>query len=98
MANNKEQVTQNPGSALGEAVGALMELALAECMGSTVAEHGAKLILRGPPNKRGGYSKLLLSDEHGIQYNIDGVIANEELKPIILLDRVRGDSCPRLTY
>lgn len=78
---------QNPGSALGEAIGAHMEMALNTYLEKLVKEHSCHLITKGQPNpKTKKNTKLLLFDNFGTSYNIDGVIANESMQPLILLE------------
>lgn len=78
---------KNPGSALGEAIGHLMEQALAQYITPLVLDHSCKLLTTGPYNKKTKkYTKLLLTDSHGTDYSIDGVIINERSQPIILLE------------
>lgn len=77
---------QNPGSALGEAVGAIMETALNEYLKEHVQQFNCHLISKGRKNKKGKETKLLLYDNYGTQYNIDSVIANEAMQPLIILE------------
>lgn len=78
---------QNPGSALGEAIGAHMELALNKYLSELVSEYSCHLVTKGQPNpKTKKNTKLLLYDNFGTAYNIDGVIANESMQPLILLE------------
>lgn len=78
---------QNPGSALGEAIGAQMEAALNTVLQSVAEEHGCHFISKGPFNpKTGRYKKLLLYDDFATSYNVDSVIANESLQPLILIE------------
>lgn len=82
-----EQETQNPGSALGEAMGACMEAALAKFIEPLVLDHAARLMTKGPVNpKTGRGTKLLMFDEFGTRYSIDGVILNESNQPLVLLE------------
>ncbi|MGV3345908.1 hypothetical protein ACGVWS_09215 [Enterobacteriaceae bacterium LUAb1] len=78
---------RNPGSALGEAIGHLMEEALGEYIKPLVQEHDCHLITTGPFNKKTKkYTKLILTDSYGTDYSIDGVVINERSQPIILLE------------
>jgi hypothetical protein len=78
---------QNPGSAIGEAIGSNMEKALNRYLQEFVKNYSCHLISRGEINpKTGKYKKLLLSDNFGTDYNIDAVITNESLQPIILIE------------
>jgi hypothetical protein len=82
-----EKETQNPGSALGEAMGACMEAALSRFIEPLVLEHQSRLMTKGPVNpKTGRGTKLLMFDEFGTKYSIDGVILNESNQPLVLLE------------
>lgn len=67
---------QNPGSALGEAIGAEMEKALNTFLEKLVESVGFHFISKGIKSKTGRYKKLLMFDSFGTAYNIDSVIAN----------------------
>jgi hypothetical protein len=78
---------QNPGSALGEAIGAAMENALNVFLTSLVEKRGYHFLSKTPiKNKDGSQKKLLMYDNFGTAYNIDAVIANESMQPIILVE------------
>ncbi len=78
---------QNPGSALGEAIGAEMEKALNVFLTSLVESRGNHFLSKSPVrNKNGTPKKLLMYDNFGTAYNIDAVIANESMQPIILIE------------
>lgn len=78
---------QNPGSALGEAIGAQMELALNEYLAEVVGKYSCRLISKGQQNpKTKKTTKLLLYDGFGTVYNIDAVVANESMQPLILIE------------
>lgn len=78
---------QNPGSALGEAVGAEMEKALNDFLTKLVESRGYHFLSKSPvKNKNGTPKKLLMYDNYGTAYNIDAVIANESMQPIILIE------------
>lgn len=79
--------TMNPGSAIGEAIGAQMEIALNEYLAPLVDQYSCHLISKGKRNpKTNKETKLLLYDDFGTAYNIDGVVVNEMLQPIILIE------------
>jgi len=83
MAKN----VQNHGSALGEAIEANMEIALNEYLIEFVKDYSCHLVSTGGINTRTGRpKKLLLYDNFGTAYNIDAVITNEEMKPLILIE------------
>lgn len=78
---------QNPGSALGEAIGGHMEEALNTFLTETTRQLGYHFISRSPVlNVQGVRRKLLLHDKFGTAYNIDAVIANESMQPIVLVE------------
>lgn len=78
---------QNPGSALGEAIGAEMEKALNDFLTNLVESRGYHFLSKSPvKNKNGTSKKLLMYDNFGTAYNIDAVIANESMQPIILIE------------
>lgn len=78
---------QNPGSAIGEAIGAQLEDALNRYLTKFVNQFACRLVSKGPENTRTKKAtKLLLYDPFGTAYNIDAVIANESMQPLILLE------------
>ncbi len=78
---------QNPGSALGEAIGAEMEKALNDFLTNLVESRGYHFLSKSPiKNKNGTSKKLLMYDKFGTAYNIDAVIANESMQPVILIE------------
>lgn len=78
---------QNPGSALGEAIGAEMEKALNSFLTLLVESRGYHFISKSPiKNKNGFQKKLLMYDKFGTAYNIDAVITNEGMQPIVLIE------------
>lgn len=83
----ENKVIQNPGSALGEAIGAEMEAALNAFLSALAESYGYHFISTGvsrlPTIKP---KKLLMFDNFGTAYNIDSVIANESMQPIILFE------------
>ena len=74
---------QNPGSALGEAIGAHLENALNAFLYHLCKELGYHFISTSVIE---GRRKLLLYDNFGTAFNIDVVIANESMQPIILIE------------
>ena len=82
-----QKKVSNPGSAIGEAIGCLMENALNCTIGQLVQPLGYIHVTAGPRNvKTGKVTKLLLTDKNGVEYNIDSVIANKKLQPLILVE------------
>jgi hypothetical protein len=77
----------NPGSALGEAIGVLVEQALNDAMKVLAERNNCIYITTGPKNPRTKIdTKLLLRDLNGVEYNIDAVIANYEMQPLVLIE------------
>lgn len=82
-----KKTIQNPGSALGEAIGAEMERALNAFLEPLVEEVGYHFISKGlGESKTGKQKKLLMYDKFGTAYNIDSVIANSSMQPVILVE------------
>lgn len=78
---------QNPGSALGEAIGLEMEKALNTFLTDLVEQQGYHFLSKSPfSHKTGRDKKLLMYDSFGTSYNIDAVIANESMQPLILIE------------
>lgn len=78
---------QNPGSALGEAIGAEMENALNIFLAEVVGNYGYKFVSKGVgTTKLGTPKKLLMFDKWGTAYNIDAVITTESMQPVILFE------------
>lgn len=77
----------NPGSALGEAIGALLEQELHRILRPLAEERGYIYITAGPASARTGKgTKLILTDSDGNAYNVDAVITNNRLQPLILIE------------
>lgn len=75
----------NPGAKLGQAIGEMMERALAARMRTLAIKHKCHYL--GPdPDPEVGKVDLKLQDEFGTEYNVDAVIANESLQPLVLLE------------
>jgi hypothetical protein len=78
----------NPGSAIGEAIGASMEKALKNLLNDVADQYGCHYLTSGVRKTKAGKKakKLLMSDSFGNEYDIDGVIANESMQPLILFE------------
>ncbi len=85
--NNPEEV-QNPGSALGEAIGSELEKALNNFLKEIVEQEGYHFISKGVGTTRQGKQRkiLVMYDRFGTEYKIDAVIANQAMQPIILFE------------
>lgn len=82
-----EENIQNPGSALGEAIGAQMEAVLNTYLATVASKHDCNLVSKGQANpKTGKPGKLLMYDAFGTAYNIDAVITNQSMQPLILVE------------
>ena len=75
------QRMSNPASALGEAVGHIIENQLKVLIESVSKKHGCKLVSSGDKSK-----KLLMKDHWGNQYDIDMVIEDSCRNPLVLLE------------
>lgn len=82
-----EQVT-NPGSAIGEAIGNRLEIVVNEYITKFLEDYKCHFIqeIGYNPKTKKTTKKLLLYDEYGTGYNIDGIITNESMQPIVLLE------------
>ena len=82
----------NPGSAIGEAIGATMENALADLLSSLADKHACHYLRSGVRKTKAGLpqKKLKMADRFGNEYDIDGVIANESMKPLIIFESKYG--------
>jgi len=82
-----EEIVANPGSTLGEAIGTLVEVEVNRLLRPIAEENGCVYITAGPPNRRTGKpTKLLLKDTAGNQFQIDSVIANADMQPLVLIE------------
>jgi len=78
---------QNPGSTLGEAIGAAIEKEVNRVLKPIAEKHGCIYRSTGKQNpKTGKHTKLLLKDSAGNEYNIDSVIANKMNQPLVLVE------------
>jgi hypothetical protein len=77
----------NPGSTLGEAIGALIEREVHRLLQPIAQDKGCVYVTAGRPNPRTGLSTLLkLKDSAGNEYRVDSVIANERMQPLVLIE------------
>ena len=78
----------NPGSALGEAIGSSMEDALKKLLNEIADKYGCHYLTSGVRKTKSGKrpKKLLMSDKSGNEYDIDGVLANQSMKPLIIFE------------
>ena len=86
-SSSSTPVIANPGSTLGEAVGATIEREVNRLLRPLAEENGAVFLSAGRPNlKTGKATKLLLRDTAGNEYHIDAVIANARMQPLVLIE------------
>jgi len=77
----------NPGSTLGEAVGALIENEVNRLLRPIAENNGCVYVAAGRSNPRTGQpTKLLLRDSAGNEFHIDAVIANDRMQPLVLIE------------
>ena len=78
----------NPGSALGEAIGSSMEDALEKLLNDVADKYGYHYLTSGVRKTKSGKKpkKLLMSDNFGNEYDIDGVLANQSMQPLIIFE------------
>lgn len=77
----------NPGSALGEAIGALIERQVNRVLKPIAEENGCVYITTGKINvKTQRPTKLILKDTAGNEFNIDSVIVNPRMQPLVLIE------------
>lgn len=77
----------NPGSTLGEAIGALIEREVNRILEPIAKESDCVYVSAGRINvKTGKATKLLLKDNSGNEYNIDSVIANTRMQPLVVIE------------
>lgn len=77
----------NPASALGEAIGTLLEKEIHHIFRPLAEAHGYIYVTTGLGNKGTKQTaKLLLEDDDGNKYNIDAVIINRRFQPLVLIE------------
>jgi hypothetical protein len=77
----------NPGSALGEAIGALIERHVNRVLKPIAEDNDCVYITTGKINvKTQRPTKLILKDSAGNEFNIDSVIANNRMQPLVLIE------------
>jgi len=86
-SDNVDNGVANPGSTLGEAVGALVESELKRLLKPIAEDNRCIFVAAGKNNPRTGKAtKLTLKDAAGNEYQIDAVIANERMQPLVLIE------------
>lgn len=75
----------NPGSALGEAIGALLEEEIHRILKPLAEESNCVYVSTGT-NHVGKSAKLILEDSDGNGYNVDSVVINHRFQPLVLIE------------
>lgn len=85
-------IVSNYGSAIGEAIGTSMEKALEVLLNKVADKYNYYYLTAGVRKTKAGNppKKLLMFDNFGNDYDIDGVIANEAMQPLILFESISG--------
>lgn len=83
-----KQYVSNGGSAIGEAIGQYMESVVQECIRDFLDPYPCQFITKIGTNPITGRKskRLLLADSYGTEYQIDGVIATENMQPLVLIE------------
>ena len=85
--SNSEKIVTNGGSAIGEAIGALLEEQVKIVFREIEANNHIHFLTSHGTTKNGKQSKkLLLPDDLGNEYNIDGLVISEDGYPLLLLE------------
>lgn len=86
MATGK--IVTNGGSAIGEAIGHFMEEEVQKCISDFLTDYQCHFLKQTGynPITRKTSKKLLLYDDFGNDYNVDGIITNEHMQPLVLLE------------
>lgn len=88
MAKKIDNQVANPGSAIGEQIGNRLEIVINDYITTFLDDYQCHFIKEtgyNPVTKKTS-KKLLLYDEYGTGYNIDGIITNESMQPLVLLE------------
>jgi hypothetical protein len=77
----------NPGSAIGELIGSLLEKEIHRIIKPIAESKGFIYVDKGSINPKTRKSrKLILADHEGNDYNIDSIILNYRFQPLVLLE------------
>lgn len=80
-----EREIAHPGSALEEAIGHLLESEIHHRL-RPIAESRGAIYITAPGQVGMARKKLILTDQDGNDYDIDAVIVNHRLQPLVLLE------------
>ncbi len=82
-----DEQAANPGDALDKALGTLLEGEVHRILKPLAEEKGCIYITAGPANRKTGRrAKLILTDSDGNEYNVDSVIVNSRIQPLVLVE------------
>lgn len=83
-----DRIVTNGGSAIGEAIGHYMEIVVQQYIEDFLEDYPCHFLRETGynPITRKNSKKLLLYDSFGNDYNIDGIITNESMQPLVLLE------------
>ncbi|MCC6445917.1 MAG: hypothetical protein IT210_20985 [Armatimonadetes bacterium] len=86
-SNTPSNNIANPGSTLGEAIGALVERHVHLILKPLAEYYGHYYLSAGPVNiKRNRVTRLILADAAGNDYSIDAVVVNQKRQPVMILE------------
>lgn len=87
MPVGSNNIVTNGGSAIGEAIGSHMEIAVQKAISEFIRDYDCFFITDYGINPRTGRKKQLkLSDQFDNEYSIDGLIINDKGHPLALLE------------
>jgi hypothetical protein len=87
MMTANDETIANPGSTLGEAIGALIEREVNRLLEPIAQENDCIYVKAGKPNPHSGKAtQLRISDEAGNEYRVDSIIANAHMQPLVLIE------------
>lgn len=76
----------NPGSALSEAIGSLLEAEIHRLLRPIAEQYGAIYVTTPKQLNEKKRRKLILTDQDGNDYEVDAVIVNRRFQPLVLLE------------
>lgn len=88
MAKKEKKEVTNYGSALGEDIGHRLEIVINKIISEFLEDYPCHFLQEtgyNPITKKTS-KKLLLYDEYGTGYDVDGIITNESMQPLVLLE------------
>lgn len=88
MAKKLNKPVTNAGAAIGEHIGNRLEIVINNYITKFLEDYQCHFLKETGfnPVTNKNSKKLLLYDEYGTGYNIDGIITNESMQPLVLLE------------